>query len=47
MLPGEPELKVRAQRQRTGIAMPTAVWHQITELAERLGVEVTSSEDTA
>jgi ureidoglycolate dehydrogenase (NAD+) len=38
LLPGEPELRVQAIRERDGIPLPDAQWRTLTELSERLGV---------
>jgi ureidoglycolate dehydrogenase (NAD+) len=38
LLPGEPELRVQAIREREGIPLPDAQWRALTELSERLGV---------
>ena len=38
LLPGEPEARTRAQRQREGIALPEATWADFTKVSERFGV---------
>ena len=38
LLPGEPELRVQAVRERDGIPLPDAQWRALSELSERLGV---------
>ena len=38
LVPGEPEVRTRAQREREGIAVPEATWQELTTVAERYGV---------
>jgi ureidoglycolate dehydrogenase (NAD+) len=38
LVPGEPELRVQAVRERDGIPLAGAQWRALTELSERLGV---------
>lgn len=38
MLPGQPELAVRASRERDGIPIPETTWNELVELAARHGV---------
>jgi uncharacterized oxidoreductase len=40
MIPGEPELKERARREREGIPVDDGTWRQIQETARRYGVKV-------
>jgi uncharacterized oxidoreductase len=40
LLPGEPEARAFAQRQRTGITLPEVTWQTLRDAADRLGVEV-------
>jgi uncharacterized oxidoreductase len=42
-LPGDPERRARAKRQRDGIPLDEGTWGQLTELAARLGVEAPHS----
>lgn len=38
LVPGEPEVRSRAQRGREGLALPEATWSELGKVAERLGV---------
>ena len=38
LIPGEPEVNMREQRGREGIAIPEATWQELTRVAERYGV---------
>jgi len=40
LLPGEPETRSRAERQRNGIPVPIETWRQLCELANRQGVPI-------
>lgn len=40
LLPGEIEIRRRAQRERDGVPVPDETWRQIGELASRLGVTI-------
>ena len=39
LLPGEPELRTQALRERDGVPLPGPLWASLGELSERLGVE--------
>ena len=43
LIPGEPELREREQRQRTGIPVPTETWNEILATARHLGVDISSA----
>ncbi len=38
LVPGEPELRTQALRERDGIPMPPGLWGNLSELSDRLGV---------
>jgi LDH2 family malate/lactate/ureidoglycolate dehydrogenase len=38
LVPGEPEVRTREQREREGIALPEATWQDLARVAERFGV---------
>ena len=38
VLPGEPEVRARAERGRDGIALPEATWAELSAVGERFGV---------
>ena len=38
LVPGEPEVRTRAARERDGIALPEATWHDLAVVAERFNV---------
>lgn len=38
LVPGEPEVRTRAAREREGIALPAATWHDLAAIAERFHV---------
>lgn len=40
LLPGEPESRTQAERERDGIPIPDATWQKLTSLAEELGVSL-------
>ena len=40
LLPGEPETRSRAERQRDGIPLPAETWRQLCELAKMQGVAI-------
>jgi len=40
LLPGDPELRIKAARQAAGISLDDENWSQLTKLAERLGVSI-------
>lgn len=40
LVPGDPEHRSRATRQRDGIPIPDDVWQPLVDLASKLGVEV-------
>ena len=40
LIPGEPELRARAQRERDGIAVPEATWEALVDTGKSLGVDV-------
>ena len=40
LVPGDPELRTRAVRQREGIPIPDDVWQQLVELAASLGIVI-------
>jgi LDH2 family malate/lactate/ureidoglycolate dehydrogenase len=40
LLPGEPEIRTQAERERDGIPIPEATWQKLTGLAEELGVSI-------
>ncbi|MCY4145199.1 MAG: Ldh family oxidoreductase [Chloroflexi bacterium] len=42
LLPGEPEARAYARRIKTGIPLPDAVWADLRELADELGVAIQS-----
>jgi uncharacterized oxidoreductase len=42
LLPGEIEQRRQAQRSASGVSIPDETWRQITELAARLGVDLSS-----
>jgi uncharacterized oxidoreductase len=44
LVPGEPEVKRRAERARDGIAIPEATWHELEALGRRYGVALPSSD---
>ncbi|MYC96409.1 MAG: Ldh family oxidoreductase [Caldilineaceae bacterium SB0661_bin_32] len=39
LMPGEPEARSAASRQRDGIPLDDTTWTQIVEVAEKLGVD--------
>ena len=39
LLPGEPELRTQAIREREGVPLPATLWESLGELSDRLGVE--------
>lgn len=40
LIPGEPEARAKAQRQRDGIELPEATWDKIVKTAEGLGLNI-------
>jgi len=40
MLPGEPELRTEMKRRKEGIFIPERTWKEITEIAEKKGIDV-------
>lgn len=38
LIPGEPEFRAKAQREREGIYLPEATWRELVELAEQYGL---------
>jgi uncharacterized oxidoreductase len=38
LLPGEPEVRTRRQREREGLALPADTWTAIAEVAAKAGV---------
>ncbi len=40
LIPGEPELRMKATREREGIALPDNTWRALVETGRQLGVEV-------
>jgi uncharacterized oxidoreductase len=38
LIPGEPERRSRALRERDGIPIPDSVWNELLAVAERYGV---------
>jgi uncharacterized oxidoreductase len=40
LLPGEPEIRTRSEREDDGIPIPEATWQKLTDLAEALGVAI-------
>jgi hydroxycarboxylate dehydrogenase B len=40
LLPGEPESRARAQRERDGIEIPEATWRAVNDVATELGVDL-------
>jgi LDH2 family malate/lactate/ureidoglycolate dehydrogenase len=40
MIPGEPESLEEEKRLRDGILIPDTVWHEISDVASRLGVTI-------
>jgi LDH2 family malate/lactate/ureidoglycolate dehydrogenase len=40
LMPGDPEVRTRAIRQRDGIPIAEDIWQSVTETATSLGVEV-------
>lgn len=42
LIPGEPELRTKAEREREGIALPDNTWHALVETARKLGVDVSA-----
>jgi uncharacterized oxidoreductase len=38
LIPGEPESRAKAQREREGIALPETTWRELAELAGRYGL---------
>ena len=40
LVPGEPEVRTRAQREREGIALPEANWEDLARLADRFDVSL-------
>ena len=38
LVPGEPEQRTRAERERDGIPLPPTLWASLTELSTELGV---------
>ena len=45
LIPGDPELRTRAERLREGIPIPDELWQQVVDLAESLGVSISGEED--
>jgi uncharacterized oxidoreductase len=41
LLPGEPEIRTRTERRRTGIPVAESTWAELLDLASELGVDVT------
>ncbi|MEZ5940955.1 MAG: Ldh family oxidoreductase [Planctomycetaceae bacterium] len=40
LMPGEIERRRRAEREQSGVPIPDETWRQLTELAERLGADI-------
>jgi uncharacterized oxidoreductase len=40
LLPGEPESRTQAERERDGIPIPEATWQKLADLAEALDVSM-------
>jgi hydroxycarboxylate dehydrogenase B len=40
LLPGEPEVRSRAQRGRDGIALPVSTWEELRAIGQRFGVPI-------
>jgi len=40
LIPGEPELETREQRQKNGIPVPEETWQKIQDLVKELGIEL-------
>jgi LDH2 family malate/lactate/ureidoglycolate dehydrogenase len=38
LIPGDPERRTKAERERSGIEIPDQTWKEIRALAEKLGV---------
>jgi uncharacterized oxidoreductase len=38
LVPGEPEARARAERERDGIPLPHTLWTSLSELSAELGV---------
>ncbi len=45
LIPGDPELRTRAERLREGIPIPDELWQQVVDLAESLGISISGEED--
>lgn len=43
LIPGEPELRTKAQREAEGIELPDATWNAIVETADRLGLNLNAA----
>jgi ureidoglycolate dehydrogenase (NAD+) len=42
-VPGEPEARAQAERERDGIPLPPTLWVTLSELSSELGVVVPAS----
>ena len=40
LVPGEPEVRMRAQREQDGIALPEATWNDLAAVGNRFGVQM-------
>jgi len=40
LIPGEPEYRARAERERNGIEVPQAIWKKLVDTASELGVDL-------
>ena len=43
LVPGEPEARAKAERERDGIPLPPTLWTTLSELSAELGVTVPAS----
>ena len=43
LVPGEPEARAQAERERDGIPLPPTLWVTLSELSSELGVVVPAS----
>lgn len=43
LIPGEPEVRARAQCERDGITLPEATWHDLATVGNRFGVPLPES----
>jgi uncharacterized oxidoreductase len=46
LVPGEPEVRMRAQRARRGIELPAATWQDLATVSARFNVALPPSDTT-